>query len=332
MKNDISENVILFDWLTVSSKDEDPCFWISLLNMEGCNWEPMDHGRNGYRKGLFFGCISIYFDGDPGMGSCLDMSGQGCRAFETYGTGDFDGLFDLFAFQPEQYNMTRLDVAFDDHTGILDMDQVFNDTIDKEYVSKFRKARFEGENDDERERTGKTVYFGSKKSDVMFRIYDKAYERGIDDGTHWVRVEMQLRRERALAFVLQPEPIGERFRGVLVNYVRFVDDNGDSNRWRWPMKEYWEELIACVGRISLYVRPRIEYNLSQLDNFVFEQAANAVAAAMQIYGVPFVVNKMLDRDLSEHKKYKGLVDLYGKDKKARPPGQGDGCIHREEAE
>lgn len=319
MKNDISENVILFDWLTVSSKDEDPCSWLPLLGMENCAWEPMDHGRNGYRNGLHFAHISIYFDGNEGMGSCLDMSGQGCRAFETYGTGDFDGLFRLFASQPERFHMTRLDVAFDDHTGILDMDHVFQDTIDKEYVSKFRKVRFEGESDDEREKTGKTVYFGSKKSDVMFRIYDKAYERGMDDGTHWVRVEMQLRRECALSFVCQPEPIGERFRGVLVNYVRFVDDNGDSNRWRWPIKDYWADLIAGVSRIRLYVKPGMEYNIDQLYNFVFGQAANAVAAAMQIYGVPYVVGKIVEHDLSDHKKYKSLIDTYTQ--RPKPPDQ-----------
>lgn len=322
MKNDIVDNVILYDWLTVSSKDDDPCSWFTLLGMEDCAWEPMEHGRNGYRQGLYFGSVSIYYDGNPGMGSCLDMSGQGCRTFETYGSGDFDGLFRLFADHPDHYNMTRLDVAFDDHTGLLDMDQVFQDTIDREYVSKFRKARFEGENDDAREKAGKTVYFGSKKSDVMIRIYDKAYERGLPDDVHWVRVEMQLRRERSLAFVVQPEPIGERFRGVLVNYVRFVDDAGDSNCWRWPMKSYWADLIDGVARIRLYVKPGVEYNIHQLDMFVFGQAANAVAAAMQIYGVPFVVGRIVDRDLSEHLKYKSLVDMYGK----KPPGQSDSGV------
>lgn len=321
MKNDISENVILFDWLTVSSKDEDPCSWLPLLDMEDYPWEPLEKGWNGYRKRLTFGNVSIYFDGNEGMGSCLNMSGQGCRTFETCGTGDFDGLFRLFASDPGKYHMSRLDVAFDDHTGILDMDRVFQDTIDRQYISKFRKARFEGENDDEREKAGKTVYFGSKKSDVMFRIYDKAYERGLSDDAHWVRVEMQLRDDRALAFVCQPEPIGERFRGVLLNYVRFVDDNGDTNRWRWPMKDYWADLIDGVGRIRLYIKPGMEYNVSQLDNYVFGQAANAVAAAMQIYGVPFVVQQITEHDLSQHPKYKSLIDTYTH---RRPPGKPPG--------
>jgi len=317
MKNDIKENVILYDWLTVSSKDEDPCSWLPLLGMEDCPWEVADRGLDGYRNRLTFGGISLCFDGNPGMGSCLNMSGQGCRTFETFGTGDFDGLFRLFAGNPDTYNMTRLDVAFDDHTGILPMDELFQDALDREYVCKAHKVFPQCEIDDTREPTGKTLYFGTKKSDIMFRIYDKAYERGIDDGTHWVRVEMQLRRDRALAFVCQPEPIGQRFRGVLVNYVRFVDDNGDSNRWRWPMKDYWAALIDGVARIRLYVKPGMEYNIGQLDRFVFDQAANAVAAAMKIYGVSYVVGKIVEHDLSQHPKYKDLVNTYAHRK---PPG------------
>ena len=321
MKSDISENVILYDWLTVSSKNEDPQAWVKLLGMEGCSWDELGHGRNGYRKGLYFGSISILYDGNPGMGACLDMSGQGCRSFEEYGTGDFDGLFRLFQ-QGEGYHVTRLDVAFDDHSGILDIQQLFRDSDnqdgEQQFVSKFRKSRIEKEFKDGR--PGITVYHGSKKSAVLIRIYDKAAERGLPEDQHWVRVELQLRDERAGAFCFDPAPIGVLFRGVLVNYVRYVDDPGtDSNCWRWPMKDYWENLIEQVGRIRLYVKPGVEYNIGQLDRFVFQQASNAMAAAFQIYGVPFCVQKIQDRKVLENPKYKRLVEQYGKGKsKVRP--------------
>ena len=127
MKSSISENVILFDWLTVSCKEEDPWYWVTILHMEDVAWSAMEKGRHGYRNGLYFGSISILYDGNPGMGICLDMSGQGCRAFEEYGSGDFIGLFQLFQ-QDDRFNITRLDVAFDDHTGILNIFQLFRDT------------------------------------------------------------------------------------------------------------------------------------------------------------------------------------------------------------
>jgi len=312
VKSDISENVILYDWLTVSCKDEDPQTWVKLLGMESCGWDELGHGRNGYRNGIYFGSVSILYDGNPGMGACLDMSGQGCRSFEEYGTGDYDGLFRLFQ-RDSSFHVTRLDVAFDDHSGVLDIQQLFRDTDDQDgeqqFVSKFRKSKIEKEFNDGR--PGITVYHGSKKSAVLIRIYDKAAERGLPEDQHWVRVELQLRDERASAFCFDPAPIGELFRGVLVNYVRYVDDPGtDSNRWRWPMKPYWEELIQQVGRITLYVKPGVEYNIRQLNNFVFEQASNAIAAAFKIYGVPFCVQKIQDRKVMENPKYKRLVEEY----------------------
>lgn len=327
MKSDISKNVILYDWLTVSSKNEDPQAWVKLLGMESCGWDELGHGRNGYRKGLYFGSISILYDGNPGMGACLDMSGQGCRSFEEYGTGDFDGLFRLFQ-QGEGYHVTRLDVSFDDHSGILDIERLFDDTRSKELVNRFRKYGVQEEFDDGR--PGITVYHGSKKSAVLIRIYDKAAERGLPEDQHWVRVELQLRDERASAFCFDPAPIGVLFRGVLVNYVRYVDDPGtDSNRWRWPMKDYWSDLIEQVGRIRLYVKPGVEYNIGQLDRFVFEQASNAMSAAFQIYGVPFCVQKIQERKVMENPKYKRLVEQYGKDKsKVRAPLGPGNEVHR----
>lgn len=307
MKSDISENVILYDWLTVSSKDEDPSSWFYVLGMQQCAWADLGHGRNGYRKGLYFGSISILYDGNPGMGSCLDMSGQGCRSFESYGHGDFSVLFSVLS--APVYHISRLDVAFDDHSGILDIQRLFFDTDDQQFVSKFRKSMIQKEFVDGR--SGITVYHGSKQSAVLIRVYDKAAERGLPPDHHWVRVELQLRDERASVFAFSSEPVGELFRGVLVNYVRYVDDpGGDSNRWRWPLKSYWADLIDGVSRIRLYTAPGIEYNISQLDTFVFDQAANAVAAAMQIYGVSFVVDRLQDRDLSGISKYQTLIDQY----------------------
>lgn len=319
MKSSISENVILFDWLTVTCKEDEPWYWVSLLHMEDVSWAPMEKGRNGYKSGIYFGNISILYDGNPDMGICLDMSGQGCRSFEEYGSGDFVGLFQLFS-QDERFHITRLDVAFDDHTGILDIRQLFHDTDDQDegqqFVSKFRKSKIEKSFKDGR--SGISIYHGSEQSDILIRIYDKAAERGLPETQHWVRVELQLRRERAsqFAFTAVTEPIGTLFRGVLVNYVRYVDDPGtDSNRWRWPMKSYWADLIEQAGRISLFVKPGVEYNIRKLDHFVFDMAVNPIGAAIDIYGAPFFMEQIQKRR-SDNPKYKRLVEQYGKKQSA----------------
>lgn len=334
MKNDILENVILYDWVTMSCKEVDPDFLMKLVGLKpGCEWEPMKYGKDGYKQGMSFHSICVYYDGNEGMGTCLNMSGQGCREFEEYGTGDFDGLFQQVQENPDFFNLTRLDVAFDDHTGILDIRQLFHDTDEQEFVSKFRKARIEKEFDNGN--PGITVYHGSKKSEILFRIYDKAAERGYTDNTHWVRVEMQLRRDRAFAFVAASEQIGEKFRGVLVNYVRYVDsDSFDSNKWRWPMKGYWADLIAEAERIQLYVKPGVEYNVEMLDRFVFQQAGNAVATALEIYGVSGFCSQVRKRTTKQNPKYEKLIKQfprkpgnsgYFEPMAALPPLERSGC-------
>ena len=59
----------------------------------------------------------------------LEMSGQGCRAFESFGTGNYEALFQEVLDNPSEMNLTRLDVAFDDHGGLLDIGQAAEDTI-----------------------------------------------------------------------------------------------------------------------------------------------------------------------------------------------------------
>ena len=99
------------------------------------DWDTLK-GAHGYRDRLYWNCISIHFNGSPDQGVWLEMSGQGCRAFETFGHGDYEFLFDLILSHGSDINVTRLDVAFDDHTGILDLKTLIADTTENNYVAK----------------------------------------------------------------------------------------------------------------------------------------------------------------------------------------------------
>lgn len=151
-------------------------------------------------------------------------------------------------------------------------------------------------------------------SEILVRIYDKAMERGYTDGRHWIRVELQLRRERAAAFLQRTEPIGERFAGVLANYLRFIDEpNGfDSNRWRWPMKPYWEKLLDGASRIRLYEKPGSDYNMINLENFVFKQAGNAIYTYLETHTMEQFLEGLRSRGTQLSPKYKSLLAQYRK--------------------
>ena len=307
------ENQVLYDWVSITSKIDSPQSLIQQLGLDGkgINWETIK-GQHGYKDRLYWEKISIHYNGREDMGVWLEMSGQGCRAFESFGTGDYEGLFRYCIDNPDEVHLTRLDVAFDDHSGVLDLDTLAGDTLRKEYIGKAHIAEVEHKIDDRLEHwAGLSIYHGSRSSNVLIRIYDKAAERGFLD-RHWNRVELQLRDERALAFVLRSEPIGEAFCGVLRNYLRYVyepETGSDSNRSRWPMKSYWSNLLDNISPVQLYEKPGTEYNMMNLENFVFRQAGGAIWTYLETHTIEqFLAELKQQRPANLNPKYKNLIE------------------------
>lgn len=185
-------------------------------------------------------------------------------------------------------------------------------THNGEYISKCRKGT---------ERLGlgeakgeDSVLFGTRSSLILLRIYDKVQERGFKDGRHWIRVELQLKDERALAFIQRTEPIGERWTGVLANYLRFVDEpNGfDTNRWRWPMIDYWARLLDGAAPIRLYEKPGADYNMLNLENFIFVQAGGSIYTYLECYGTERFLEELHSRRKPLNPKHVRLLAQYKK--------------------
>ena len=279
---EVQQNLILIDWFPGTSSFDSVNDFIELLGMSDPSiaWEYREAYMNGYPFRQSFGGIHILYGGRDDMGVCLTMSGQGCRSFESYGHGDWFGL--LAHFLDPECNVTRLDLAYDDHTGILPLDQMLDDTIDHCYVSKSRFWQVvQGS-------TGTTIYHGSPQSKIRFRIYDKALERGLLDGTHWVRLEMQLRDNNAAAMIreiLSDLDVGRSFLGVLRNYLTYRVPNGDSNRSRWPIADYWQKLIDGVSIVRLWSAPGVDYNIFRLQRFLVDQCGAAILTWHDLYGV-----------------------------------------------
>ena len=139
------QNLILLDWLsatrprtpTVNTNDDDTGFsMITALGMQDCHFQIFD-GVKGFGKRLWFDGISIHLPSDKMPYIWLEMSGSGCRAFETYGHGSWHLLLNTLIQMG--CNIKRIDIAHDDHTGILDMSSLINDTLNELYVSKSNK-------------------------------------------------------------------------------------------------------------------------------------------------------------------------------------------------
>lgn len=135
------ESRYLIDWFSLTSKILSQDDWVNLLGFHGLGLKEI-RGVHGFPNRLYYDGVNINF-GDRGDGwvSWLELCGQGCRVFESYGSGDWDGLIAYFLNHQDTTHLTRMDVAFDDvDTNFLDMDILWRDAFEGEFVSKWRKG------------------------------------------------------------------------------------------------------------------------------------------------------------------------------------------------
>lgn len=311
MDSRTAENIVIYDWLSFTSKAHSPEELIAALGLAHVPWTETK-GARGYRDRKYFSCISVHYNGRADMGVWVEMSGQGCRTFESLSSVGWEGIFSFI--RENGLKITRLDVAYDDHSGILNIRDIVDDTLNEMFVS--RSDCWEVLLSSKRSIRGSTVVIGSPQSKVLIRIYDKAAERGRPD-EHWIRCEMQLRDDRAVQFTKIPLPIGQAYAGVLLNYLRYVEPGEDSNKWRWPMREYWCNLVEDAERISIYQSPGMEYNEERCKRYVVNQAGNAIDACIQMYGIYEFEKMIQERPVTRNPKYDMVVKQYRFDVIAR---------------
>ena len=305
-----TENIILIDWITVTTKIWSENELINLLHLKNLTWEHRDAYRYGYAHRCSCSGITIMSGGQEEMGICLEMSGQGCRAFESYSDLTWLQLISFLMEPLFEFKITRLDLAYDDHTGILDIGQILDDTDNHFYRSRSRWWKVEYGS------CGTTIYHGSPQSNFRCRIYDKAAERGLLDGTHWIRVESQLRENNAsgaLASILELQNIGSVFSGILKNYLVYCVPSADSNRSRWEIADYWNELIADADRVAIASKPGLEYNIFRLESTIADMWSGALFTWIQINGLDSLDCLIKERRRKLNPKYKLLLSQAGKD-------------------
>lgn len=300
-------NVFLIDWLTVVFHDQTVFGVQYLLGLAGADipWQERHNFVYGYPVTTFWNNISIrwgadnaaYYSDDADktaaekvrtdMGICLEMSGTGCRAFEQYGAGDWLKLLHDICDCEGRVSITRMDLAYDDHTGLLDIYRIRSDVEDRNLVCKAKETNIHISDNFNTNIKGLTIEVGSRHSKVLIRIYDKAAERGFDSSRHWVRVELQLRKERAFVAaleILKGQHVGRTAAGILRNYCTFRTPSGDTNRCRWPLTDYWDKVFMDMVKISIVIAPGEPYNFHKTEKHMLEQYGQAFITYYRMYG------------------------------------------------
>ena len=257
-----------------------------------------DYGHYSYTEHYSLGDIFIYTSADEEKGVLLELKGRGCRQFESYLLAQqrswYDFLMDALI---DGGVMKRIDLAINDHTGILDIPELAEKCRKREYIGKSRSYKFyqSGElikhREDDREYMGRTLYLGSLKSDVYFCIYEKDYEQyvkydiPIEDAKIKNRFEIRLKNERAYYAVrdLLTYHDAERTAFDIINrYIRFADKEVEKRRSEWQTNEKWAYFIGSDrGRLKLTTKPE-PYTLTRTLNWISRQVAPTWKVLQQI--------------------------------------------------
>lgn len=274
-----SENRSLFDWASFTFKLDDPHAVANIIGLDSSLFTKCSFGFSGYRQSLKIGNLSIYFDGRNDMGCHVEMSGQGCRQYEGYFTENpWQELFQSVLTANAKF--TRLDLAIDNVDGSLTLDKVWNAIQDHEQQirTQFREWRRiqKGSFEKDKQITGDTIYLGSNKSHILFRIYDKAQESGVEG--HWIRFEIQLRAKRAheaAKLFAAGEPVGTLTTGIINNYFSIIT-NDDTNKSRCSLQPWWSEWLQTTEKIRLTTEQSIKL-VSDTMEFIKRQYAPSLA-------------------------------------------------------
>lgn len=153
------------------------------------------YSRYGYTGFESFNHINLYYAvDDDQQGTLIEMTGQGCREFEWYLINEqkrswtdffkkcyeFSSSFEDKHFDRKDFvRFTRIDIALDEHyseIGNYDLGRL-NEKKEAGLISrKAKKYRFI-DCESNKKSDGKTIYFGTRQSDVMLSFYEKDYEQ-----------------------------------------------------------------------------------------------------------------------------------------------------------
>ena len=154
-----SSNCLLIDWFSLTIR-YDPSLYDSSfdfvceflseflgLSLTWIDWLEID-GFHGFSDRIYFNGISIHYNGKASMGLSdliwVEMSGQGCRAFEEYSKyNDWLHILQLPIIDPKTYHLTRLDIAYDDFIGVLDLSVIDSNLTDLNVVTTFKSCSVE---------------------------------------------------------------------------------------------------------------------------------------------------------------------------------------------
>ena len=263
--------VSMVDYIRVTFKTHDVDHIIeNVLHLNKDFMTEKPNGFYGYVGTFELDFIKVFYS-PPGdnRGILVELSGQGCRQFESFLDWRKKTWFDFFQDCIQHGgSFTRLDLAIDDKKTYFSIPELLKKAQKGECISRFRKSDYNGSFDlSDGQMGGTTIYFGSKKSEAYLCFYEKNHEQAekynipLEDLGDWNRYEIRLKNERAQVAIkelIKRQDLTYIALQIINNYVKFVDPNERERRY-WETSDFWQAFIGDVGKLQLYMKPQRDF-------------------------------------------------------------------------
>lgn len=291
------QNTLSIDWLTYTVKEYSAKDVAEMLCIPMCKFE-QGRGLFGYKKCYEYDDIKICYDTNRPEIMCY-MTGNGCRIYENFGGGDWSSLFYLLG--DIGANITRLDLAYDDYNGVLNLKQIDEDIKYQNFNAKVKTIRV---NEDVIGNSGAyTAYIGSRQSLCMHRIYNKAVEQGVTDRIpHWVRWELEIKQEKATEVIQlynQGYTLNHIFMGVIKDTIQF------NSKW-------YDEFINDAEKCILHAKKKPKTSVESIYNYLNKQCGRAIEVYINLFGIEGLQQLIKDLTTKKAKRYTDTENLYRK--------------------
>lgn len=311
---------------------------------DNMDFEELSYGGMGYAKSAVIGDGGrIYWHPErQEMGIHVRLGGKALGQVSTTALGLLNRVLDW------KGKFKRIDIAFDDLVGLLDIDHMHHKILIGEAQSRWRRVtRIAGAGFGRIEKLGDTVNIGRRSSQSFLRIYDKLLEQqgrgkdvaGID---HWVRVELELKGEKANVFggILAVsgrreghKTAGELCASLLYGLIDFKERYlEDSNVSRWETTEWWAKFIGKAEKMKLSIAKQ-EKTMDDSKEWIEKTVSSTLSMIVLaedddrgISGYQFIMNCIYSGQYKLSKEQKRRLDQWNDQQNAK---RGDNILPEE---
>jgi phage replication initiation protein len=272
-------------------------------------WQELDHGGMGYdQSARVWETGRVYWSStrwDMGVHVRLPPS-----ALEAAGA---EAVAVLGEFYRKDASFTRLDIAADDTKGQLSLETIREKIVAGDMVTRARQVHeilaLVG--------LGHTLYFGSRESSTFGRIYDKAAEQmkaGKLYVGHWIRVELEFKRERAHAaaeFICQNvETWRAAAQGWFLAFLDFKEHGVDENKSRWETSAWWLAFLDYASKVRLFIS-RVVKTVDDVKQWVNKQVAPSLFVLASTIGHDDLFRMVGEASARLSSRHVEMIESYG---------------------